>query len=124
MRLAVHIISSDIAPLNVGLFRADDSLILPPVENDGSLEAIVSALVENGIQALLIGSEFDLVFFSEHKEVIERETGALVVVSPPETVRMADDKWLTAEFLRRRGLPYAETAIPENLESALNTAKD
>src|SRR5262249_19837891 len=72
---------------------------------------------------VMIGSEFDLVFFSEHREAIQRATGAFVAVSPPETVRIAQDKWLTAAFLKKAGLPYAEACLPRDLQDATQTAR-
>ena len=48
----------------------------------------------------MVGSELDLEFFANNKQKLEAGTGALVVAAPMETVRIANDKWLTAEFLR------------------------
>mgnify|MGYP002631718078 CR=1 FL=1 len=122
--LPVTVICSDIAPLNVALYRADEALILPKVEAPGSLETIIAALKEHRIDVVMIGSEFDLEYFAEHKEVIEERTAAIIAVSPLETVRIADDKWLTAEFLRESGLPYAPAALPKSLDDALKVAAE
>ena len=116
------IFCSDISAMNAGLYRADHSLILPKVEAPDSLPIYISSLKKNGIQVVMIGSEFDLVFFAANKETIEKETGACVIVSPLKTILIADDKWLTAEFLRKEGLPYAESFVPETLEEAVEAA--
>src|SRR3989338_396616 len=116
--LPVIIVAADIHPLNAGLYRADEAMIIPKVEEDGSLEKIMNALKEKHIQVVMVGSEFDLMFFAEHKQEIEKETGDLVVVSPLEIVRIADDKWLTAEFLRKHELPYAISYLPNGAKDA------
>lgn len=116
--LPISIISSDIGPLNAALFRTDKGLLLPKVEAQGALDRIVGAISRHKVDAVMVGSEFDLQFFSRHKQQIERETKALVVASPPDTVSIADDKWLTTEFLRASGLPYAESHLPQSLEDA------
>lgn len=122
--LPVTIVAADIHPLNAGLFRADEAVLILKVEEEGSLEKIIKVLKEKDIQVVMIGSEFDLMFFAEHKQEIEKETGALVIVSPLETVRIADDKWLTAEFLREHGLSYAPSYLPESVEDAIVKANE
>ena len=55
--------------------------------------------------------------------MIEKETGAFVVASPLQTIHIADDKWLTAEFLRERNLPYSESFVPANEAEAIAKAE-
>ena len=120
--LPLYLIATDIAPLNQALYRADEGLILPRVESDGSLEIILERLSRIGVDVVMIGSEFDLAFFSLHRGEIEERLGCTVVVSPPTTVEIADDKWRTIEFLRDHDLPYAEACIPESPEMAVDWA--
>ena len=121
-QLPLSIICADIAPMNAGLYRTDEAVILPRVESPGSLNEIIAILLKNKINVVMIGSEFDLVFFSKNKAVIESQTGTLVIVASPETVLISDDKWLTAEFLREKGLPYSEACLPKGLEDAARVA--
>lgn len=121
--LPKRIISADIGPLNAGMFRADEAVIIPRVEEAGALEQIVSILNTNDINVLMIGSEFDLAFFSRHKLEIEAKTGTIVVASPYETVQIANDKWLTAKFLHDHNLPYPESFLPTDVGQALQQAK-
>lgn len=123
-KLSLTIVSADISPMNAALYIADEAVIVPKVESSNALELIVQILREKKIDIVMIGSEFDLRFFSENKTLIESQTGAFIVAAPFETVQIADDKWLTAEFLRQRGLPYAETCLPEGIEDALEIAGD
>ena len=84
--LPLTIFCSDIGPLNVGLYRADEAVIWPKVESPGALEAITKSLKALAIDVVLIGSEFDLAFFAANQDIIEERTGATVVVSPAPTV--------------------------------------
>lgn len=122
--LPLTIICSDIAPLNVGLFRADEALIWPRVEAPEAFDAITRSLGENTVDLVLIGSEYDLGFFAEHRNAIERASGARIVVSPPDTVRMANDKWLTSRFLADNGLPGPATILPEDADDAVARTAD
>lgn len=116
--LPVTIIAADISPMNVALYRADEALIIPRVEESGALEEIIGLLALNRIDVVMIGSEFDLSFFARHKQAIEQQTGVRIIVAPLATVEMADDKWLTAEFLRINGLPFPESFVPDSVEQA------
>ena len=121
-QLPLTIISADIAPMNAALYRTDETIIVPRVESTGSLDEIVAILARNKIDVVMVGSEFDLVFFSRNKALIESQTNALIVAAPLETVHIADDKWLTAEFLRGKGLPYAEAWLPSGMDDAVRVA--
>lgn len=120
--LPVTVVSGDIAPMNAALYRSDEGVLLPKVESSGALDELISVLRDYRIDVMMIGSEFDLAFVSEHQSVIEKGFGGHVIVAPPATVRIADDKWLTAEFLRTSGLPYAESYLPTELSDALEVA--
>lgn len=123
-KLPLTIISGDIAASNSALYISDEAVILPKVEEPGSIEKFIDRLKQFHIDVLMIGSEFDLEFLSEHQSLISEQTGAMIVVSPLQTIRIANDKWLTAEFLRKYGLPYAESYLPENLDHARSIACD
>lgn len=120
--LPLTVIGADIAPMNVALYRTDEALLIPKVESPGALDTFISLIIENNIHVVMIGSEFDLDFFSKNQAAIREKSGATVVVSPPETVAIADDKWLTAEFLRNNNLPYAQSSIPNSIEEATEIA--
>jgi len=117
--LPIHVIAADISPLNAGLYAADEAVILPPVEEQNSLEKTIDILKNLNADALLVGSEFDLVFYAENKETIEENTGIIIIVSPAETVHIAQDKFLTAQFLEQNGLPFAKSYASQSEEEVL-----
>jgi carbamoyl-phosphate synthase large subunit len=122
--LPLTVVAADIGPMNSGLYRADEALIIPPVERSDALLSIIDMLCRNRINIVMIGSEFDLEFFSINKDEIESRSGAIIVVASPSTVAIANDKWLTAEFLRENDLPFAESYIPKNESDAIRLAVD
>lgn len=121
--LPVHVLSADIAPLNAALFRADEAVLVPRVEDEGALSQILQIIERNGIDVVMLGSEFDLKFYAANKARIEAETGCMVVVSPAEAIEIADDKWLTTEFLRQHGLPHAQAYLPRDADDAVRQAR-
>ena len=120
--LPIHVIATDIAPLSAALFRADEALLMTPVEAPNALDSIIGTMRVLKADALMIGSEFDLAFFSQHRSAIEQETGTKVIVSPPATVELADDKLSTAKFLEAHKLPFAPAIAVVNVEEAARWA--
>ncbi|MBT3585655.1 MAG: ATP-grasp domain-containing protein [Halobacteriovoraceae bacterium] len=118
--LEVH--SADISATNCALYVADGRWIIPKVEEKGALEKIIELLRNQKFSAVMIGSEFDLNFFSQNKEKIEKDSGCLVVASCENTVSISDDKFKTFQFLKEHGLAHAEAIAPSNCEEALLVA--
>ena len=122
-KLPIKIISADINPLNAGLYRSDKAIIVPRVENKNALSWYIRNLNKHKIDILMVGSEYDLVFFSKNKEIIEQNTNCKICVSDIETVTMSDDKFLTQEFLKKNQFPYLKTFIPRDIRHAIDIAK-
>lgn len=117
--LPLTIVGADISPMNAALYRTDESCIIPKVEQKGSLEKIIKIVNDASVDVIMVGSEFDLKFFSENKGNIENNTKAIVIVAPVSTIEIADDKWLTTEFLIANQLPYATAYIPSTCDDAI-----
>lgn len=122
-KMPITVVSADISPTNAALYRADEGILLQRVESPDALEKIIETIAAHRIDVVMIGSEFDLSFFAENRRTIEENTGARIVVAPSEVVRIADDKWLTAEFLRNNGLPYARSCLPLGFQEVAEVAK-
>lgn len=110
--------------MHPGLYRGDDAVLIPKVESETALGWFLDFLPQRKIDAVLVGSEFDLAFFARHRQVIEAEIGTKVCASSPETVAIADDKFVTAEFFRRHGLPYARAIVPKSAAEARKAAQE
>ncbi|PIS12077.1 MAG: hypothetical protein COT73_00310 [Bdellovibrio sp. CG10_big_fil_rev_8_21_14_0_10_47_8] len=121
---SLRLIMGDVHPLNSGLFRSDESLMIPRVESPNSLEEMIDVLNHGHIDMVLVGSEFDLDFFSKNRTVLESKTKAIIVASPHETVKLSNDKWLTYEFLKNAGIRCPQTHIVSNMDEALKIATD
>jgi carbamoyl-phosphate synthase large subunit len=56
----------------------------------------------------------ELLLWAEHKEEFARR-GVHVSISPPETIRVCNDKWETYRFFKEHRFPFPETFLPEML---------
>ncbi|HEX2206308.1 MAG TPA: ATP-grasp domain-containing protein [Longimicrobium sp.] len=115
--LAPEIVAADPSPHAVGLWWADRRHLIPLASDPGYVQALRALLRAERPDALLVGTDTELPLIAGVREELEAETGTAVLVSPPDVVRIADDKWLTYAFLRDQGLPAPASALPENAEA-------
>lgn len=117
----INIIGFDYFKDTVGSFWIDEKYILPDilkpeVTHQEWLDVIVKLIIERDIKILFVGVDFELPIFAKHKEDIERKTGAVVMVSSTEVVEIADDKFLTYEFLKKNGLLHPQSHLPGEID--------
>jgi carbamoyl-phosphate synthase large subunit len=114
--LPCRLVATDRHPLSVGFHWADSHYVLPTAGEPGYLPQLAAICREERVDAVLIGSEGEMHVLAQEKETFERDTGARIIVSPPEVLRISTDKWETARFLATHSLDYPRSALPEELE--------
>jgi carbamoyl-phosphate synthase large subunit len=126
MALPCRIIGTDRDRFSVGLCWVDTGFIVPHCSSpDAYLAEIRRICVDEAVQLVLPGSEKELQVLSENANDLLRETGAVVVCSPPRVLRVAMDKWETCRFLESAGFRfprYARSDNPEQVEQLSETA--
>jgi len=118
-RLSSRIITTDMHPMGVGIYRGDRGYIVPAANNPGYVDAIIKICNSEEIDIVFVGSDPELPVFAEYKNRIEQETDAKVVISSPEKIKIGNDKWETYRFLKNSGLPYPESVLPENRDDLI-----
>jgi carbamoyl-phosphate synthase large subunit len=113
----INIIGFDYFDDTVGSFWIEEKYILPDILKPGVtreewLDVIVKVIIDRDIKMLFVGVDFELPIFAKHKEDIEKKTEAIIMVSSTEVVEIADDKYLTYEFLKNNELLYPESYLP------------
>jgi carbamoyl-phosphate synthase large subunit len=68
------------------------------------------------VQLILPGSEKELELLAQNASAIGRDTGAMVVASSQDVLRVAMDKWETCRFLERAGLGFPRYARIDALQ--------
>jgi carbamoyl-phosphate synthase large subunit len=114
--LACRIVTTDASPYSAGLYRGDTAYLVPLGKSPEFIDAIVGICRREQIQTICIGTDYELLPFAENCERIEQATGAKVIVSSPETIRVCDDKWLTHQFLRSHGFPAIPSALVRDVD--------
>jgi carbamoyl-phosphate synthase large subunit len=118
-RLAPEIVALDPSPLAPGLYWVPGRDLIPMAKDPAYLERIEALLRQHRPDVVMIGTDVELALFARHRDDLERRYSTHIVVSSPEVVAIADDKWLTFEFLRQHGLPAPDSALPGGEEALL-----
>ena len=95
----------------VGLEWVDAGHLLPHCSlEDDYLAELRRVCRAEAVQLILPGSEKELTLLARHAREIEQDTGAVVMASSPEVLRIALDKWETCRFLEGAGLAFPRYA--------------
>lgn len=111
--LPCRLVATDLHPLSVGFQWADAHYLLPPAGEPGYLSQLTTICCQEQVDAVLIGSEGELQLLSQVRDTLEQATGAVIIASSPQVLRIAADKWETVCFLSAHGLDYPRSALPE-----------
>ena len=112
--LDVEIASADPNPLSPGLYWTDRGYVIPMAGDPAYLARFEQVLADEKPDVVLVGTDVELPILAEHRHGLEQRHGTKVLVSSPEVVRIADDKYETFRFCRDAGLDPPLSALPEN----------
>ncbi len=114
--LDIEIVAGDMSPHAAGLYVADEAIIVPKASAPDYVDRVIEILRSREIDYYFPGTDVELLVCAENAERIREASGAEVVVSPVEAVRIADDKYKTCQFLRDHGLPHPATQLAEEAD--------
>lgn len=110
--LKASIVAVDPSPLAVGLFWADMDYLVPMANDKEYINRMLEIIDIERPDIVLIGTDVELFVFSEYKDRTEKQYDTKVLVSSRRVIEIADDKWLTYEFLKNNGLEFPESCLP------------
>jgi carbamoyl-phosphate synthase large subunit len=94
----VRIVATDIDELSPGLHMADTGYIVPPFDNDEYMNAILEIVEREDIDVVVPALDPILKRFAADRADFA-DYDAAVLVSPPETLDITQDKWKTYQHL-------------------------
>ncbi|MCD5401201.1 ATP-grasp domain-containing protein [candidate division NPL-UPA2 bacterium] len=115
-----EIVAVDPDPRAVGLYWADTAYIVPLAKESNYVKRVRKILEKERPEAVVIGTDVELMIFGQHKEDFESNYNTHVIVSPAEVIKITEDKWLTYQFLSSNGFPCPRSALPENVLDLLS----
>jgi carbamoyl-phosphate synthase large subunit len=106
------IVGVDPSPLSAGLFWCDRRRLGPLATDPNYLDKLGDILRQERPDAVLVGTDVELPVISEHRRELEGACSTFVLVSEPGVIAVADDKYLTCQFLRLAGFDYPKSCLP------------
>ena len=110
--LNATIIAVDPDPLAAGLYWADAAYLVPWATEPDFLDQMERILARERPDVMLVGTDVELTLLSQHRERLEKKYDLHLVVSPEHVVHIAEDKWLTYQFLRELRMDYPASCLP------------
>lgn len=115
------IVSVDPNALSAGLYWCDRRYLVPMAKDPNYLDEIRKILARESPDAVLVGTDVELMVFARHRQQLEQEFDTTIVVSSPNVISVADDKYLTYQFLKDNGFDYPESALPGEEQRIIDT---
>ncbi len=97
----VRLVGTDMSERSIGRHLCDEFHLVPPGSDPGFADAILEVVEQEGVDAVLPQSSFDLAGLAAHRDRFPTP----VLVSSPETIRRSNDKAESYALLHRLGLP-------------------
>lgn len=118
----IDFIGFDYFKNTVGSFWCKKNYLLPDILNPQIteqqwLDIIINTIKENDIKLLFVGVDFELPLLAKHRKFVEEQTGAVVLVSSEDVINIADDKYLTYQFLKQNNLHHPKSWLPTEIET-------
>lgn len=104
-----------------GFVYCDKHQILPEVSNPAYAVKLLTFCIENKIDVIVPLIDPELEVLASRKKLFANE-GIMVVISPPETIEMAFDKYKTWEFAIEHGIPTPRTVL--TVDAALDNIRN
>lgn len=110
--LNVHIVAVDPSPFAAGLYWVDSAHLIPYAKDLKYIDQFKKIIRLEKPDAILVGTDIELPIFAKYRDTLEKEFNTHVLVSNSRVIAIADDKYLTYNFLRDAGFDYPETCLP------------
>ena len=101
-----QVFTADPDPRSTGHWLGDFAITIPMVSNDNYLIEIKKIVEKYKIDILLVGTDVELPILAKHKADFLSIFNCRIIVSSAEVIDIANDKFLTAKFLKDNNFPY------------------
>jgi carbamoyl-phosphate synthase large subunit len=99
----VRLVGTDMSPQAIGRHFCDRFYVVPPGSDPAFADTVLEVGKAERVDAVLPQSSFDLLALAEARERFA-EAGIVVLVSPPDAIRRANDKAEAYALLQRMGV--------------------
>jgi carbamoyl-phosphate synthase large subunit len=105
-------VAADPSLLSAGLYWTRHRHLVPMARDPTYVQAFETILDRERPDAVIPGTDFELLLFADNRARWEERFGTHVIVSSPNVVRIVDDKYLTYRFFRDHGFAVPDSCLP------------
>jgi carbamoyl-phosphate synthase large subunit len=109
--LKPEVIACDPDPRSAGLYWTPFHRLLPIAKSPLFMDKFIELLKEEKPDAVCVGTDVELSLLADRKEELESTYNTKIIVSSPEVIRIADDKYLTYQFLKLNGFDAPDSRL-------------
>ncbi|MEI8105457.1 MAG: ATP-grasp domain-containing protein [Actinomycetes bacterium] len=114
-RAGATTLAVDANPLAPALQVAELQAPVPRIDDPTYLSALRELVERHGVSLIVPLADLDHLLLAEHAD----EMGALVLLPPPATIRLCEDKYAAHVFFEERGVDSPPTWMPDELPADL-----
>lgn len=108
----LDIIACDPDPRSPGLYWTGHARLLPFAADPHFIDKFAQLLDQERPDAVCVGTDAELPLLAAARHDLETAYKTRIIVSSPEVVRIAEDKYLTYEFLKDHGFTPPDSRLP------------
>lgn len=112
--LDCRIVVADPNPLSAGLYWSDKACRVPMADAVDYGDRMLEIMDRERPDIVFVGTDVELSYFAANRAAIEAQFDTQVVVSDPQVVGIADDKFETARFFEQAGFLPPRSARAED----------
>lgn len=100
------IFTADPDPRSSGHWLGDYAITIPKVNDSGYIDAVKKIITDYNIDAVMVGTDVELTILAKYKDEFLKNYNCKLVVSDEKVIEIANDKFLTADFLKKNNFPF------------------
>lgn len=104
------IVGLDIDAFSCGLYMANRGYVVPRYDELGCFEKILKICRDEKIELVLPSINEGLLEWAKQRDSLQKE-GVKVLISPPESISICQDKWETYNFFSDNKIPTPPTSL-------------
>ena len=108
LNISGKIFAADISTSAPAIYFADEYFIIPRISENNYIDSVIRVCKDNNISLVVPTIDTELEILALNKERIEKESGAIVLISNYESVKICCDKIKTAKFFVDNGFGIPE----------------
>ena len=113
--IEIHVV--DPRPDAVGFYMADAHHFIPYAKDTSYMHEFKQLLKSIKPEFVFIGTDTELSIISSEKASLEEEFHTSIIVSSPDIIKMADDKYKTYQYLTSIGFDAPKTYLPKDINN-------